>query len=457
MIDDNESTLARTGSLIQVFLENTFDYLRLFIPLLLVYKLYQRYSVNKKTDENSILIKFLNLFTYGTGKSASAQTGLPTTVHDTNVIIEKNIPSKHTENEREETTNSKKIFQFLICFVGLQVSFLIWGVMQERIIKYGYKNSDNPNFKTKEDIENFKNSQFLVLSNRFAGLILSLLIMFISNRQMIRIKGYGVIKLPFSSMEKIASSKNWAPLFVCSYSSLSNVLSSWFQYESLKYVSFTSQLLAKSSKSVFVMLTGKIVSNKNYKAYEYLSVFLIGVGIFLFSDLNKNDMNQTNKILSTTFPGFVCLLGYLVTDSFTSTWQDNLIKTYSMSSISLMFMTNFYSCLYTLVSLIYQNQLEETFGFMSKHSEITHHIVLLSITSAIGQIFIFVTIQKFGALVFSLMMTTRQILSIFLSSIIFNHSMSFQSVIGVSVIFFALFLQQYFKFREKNKKTFQRL
>ena len=193
------------------------------------------------------------------------------------------------------------------------------------------------------------------------------------------------------------------------------------------------------------MLTAKVVSNKTYKAYEYFCVFLIGVGIFLFSDF---DMHKTNKILFTTLPGFVCLFGYLVSDSFTSTWQDNLIKRYSVSSIALMFITNLYSVLYTFISLIRAGELSETIEFLNGHADITLHIALLSVTSAIGQIFIFVTIQKFGALVFSLIMTTRQVLAIVLSSMVFQHAMSVQSVFGVSLIFFALFLQQYFKFND---------
>jgi adenosine 3'-phospho 5'-phosphosulfate transporter B2 len=252
------------------------------------------------------------------------------------------------------------------------------------------------------------------------------------------------------SLNKIVSYKNWPPLFICSYSSLSNVLSSWFQYESLQYVSFTSQLLAKSSKSVFVMLTGKIVSNKNYKPYEYFCVCLIAFGIFLFSDINNKNANENNMMISTSLPGLICLLGYLITDSFTSTWQDNLIKEYSISSISLMFITNLYSCIYTFVSLLNQNEFYETIEFLNQHSDITHHVVLLSITSAIGQIFIFLTIQNFGALVFSLIMTTRQVLSILLSSIIFQHYLSYQSMFGIAIIFIALFLQQYFKFNLKK-------
>ena len=98
-----------------------------------------------------------------------------------------------------------------------------------------------------------------------------------------------------------------------------------------------------------------------------------------------------------------------------------------------------------------------TFEFLNEHSEITQHVLLLSLTSAIGQIFIFLTIQNFGALVFSLIMTTRQVVSIILSSLIFQHFLSYQSVFGIFIIFLALFLQQYIKLKSEPKKTLNRL
>lgn len=201
------------------------------------------------------------------------------------------------------------------------------------------------------------------------------------------------------------------------------------------------------------LFLGKIVSNKTYKTYEYVCVAIIGMGIFMFSDLGEQNLSKTGQMIQTTFPGLLCLLGYLITDSFTSTWQDNLIRNYYMSSISLMLLTNMYSSAYTLVSLVYQGELDESFAFLAEHSDITMHVMLLSLTSAIGQIFIFVTIQEFGALVFSLMMTTRQIISIFLSSIVFHHSLSLLNYFGIFSIFFALFLQHYFKLEEKKEKS----
>ena len=87
----------------------------------------------------------------------------------------------------------------------------------------------------------------------------------------------------------------------------------------------------------------------------------------------------------------------------------------------------------------------ETIKQVFENADLAWHIILLSVASAIGQLFIFFTIDKYGALVFSLIMTMRQVISIVLSSVLFNHSMTFRNIIGVSLIFFALFLQQFYK------------
>lgn len=72
------------------------------------------------------------------------------------------------------------------------------------------------------------------------------------------------------------------PLYKYAFCSLSNVLSSWCQYEALKFVSFPTQVLAKASKIIPVMIMGKIVSRAKYDYYEYVTAVLISIGMMMF-------------------------------------------------------------------------------------------------------------------------------------------------------------------------------
>ncbi|KAA3677504.1 solute carrier family 35 (adenosine 3'-phospho 5'-phosphosulfate transporter), member B2, partial [Paragonimus westermani] len=109
---------------------------------------------------------------------------------------------------------SKQHYTLLtFCVVGLQFSYVLWGIMQERIMTRDY------------DGMMFGNSQFLVFCNRLTTLFVVV---------PIHLLPLGILANPLQPGRR-------APLFEFSYASISNILSSWCQYEALKYVSFPTQ------------------------------------------------------------------------------------------------------------------------------------------------------------------------------------------------------------------------
>lgn len=102
----------------------------------------------------------------------------------------------------------------VFCSGGLLFSYLIWGVLQERVMVYRYKDADN------DSGELFTNSQFIVFANRILALAVACIAMFF-----------------------VKQKPHEAPLYKYSYSSFSNIMSSWCQYEALKFVSFPVQVM----------------------------------------------------------------------------------------------------------------------------------------------------------------------------------------------------------------------
>lgn len=117
----------------------------------------------------------------------------------------------------------QRLPKLLFCFFGLQVSYLAWGITQEQLMTNEYK------------FGKFQSSSFCVFGNRFFALAVSLLIVMYK-----RYTSNAVIKV--------------APYYYYAPSSISNSLSSWAQYDALKYVSFPTQVLSKSCKVIPVML-----------------------------------------------------------------------------------------------------------------------------------------------------------------------------------------------------------
>lgn len=276
--------------------------------------------------------------------------------------------------------------------------------------------------------ETFTNSQFLVFMNRISALFTSGL--YISLFQ----------QPPHS-----------APLYKYSYSSFSNILSSWCQYEALKYVTFPTQILSKSCKIIPVMLMGKLVSNKVYPWYDYIMAVFVSMGVALFLLATKSDTSHHN-ISNTTSIGLIILFCYMLFDSFTSNWQSKLFNQYKMTSFQMMFGVNIFSSLLTLTSLIFNGTLLNSLNFFLQHFQFAVHSIFLSVCSAVGQLFIYYTISQFGPLVFTLVVTTRQAVSILLSCIVYGHSLTSQALVGICIVFVTLLLRAFIQEQTKRKK-----
>lgn len=274
--------------------------------------------------------------------------------------------------------------------------------------------------------EFFKNSQFLVFINRILAFIIGCTVLVLQRPQ----------------------PRHTAPLFKYSYSSFSNIMSSWCQYEALKFVSFPTQVLAKASKVIPVMLMGKVVSKRTYEYHEYVTALMISFGVSMFL-LTSGDVTR-NKESVTTYSGLILLAGYMMFDSFTSNWQGELFRQHKMSSIQMMTGVNMFSCLLTSVSLAEQGGFFDSMSFMVRHSTFVMHSVILSICSAVGQLFIFYTISKFGPVTFTIIMTMRQGFAILLSCIIYGHSVTLIGIFGIFIVFIAMFLRIYANHRQKD-------
>jgi len=296
--------------------------------------------------------------------------------------------------------------QLMFCSLMLNVTFVTWGLLQERMLTRRY-----PRYTG----EYFTYSYALVFSNRLWTLIMSGLLML-------------YIK-PRSSRSTV--------IYEYSLPSISNMLSSWCQYEALRYVTFPATTIFKSFKLVPVMLMGKVLGNKEYPQYDYVIAIFIGIGIALFMT-STDDLQFGYDIYSNnseSWTGIMLLCFYLLFDSFTGQWQSRMFQRHrDLSILELLFATSAFSTCLSLITLIHQNELGPALDFVYRHYEIHGHFFLFSVCSTIGQLFIFYTIKNFGAVVFTLIMTTRLLLSIALSCYLYDHTVTPTGFLGLTLV-----------------------
>eukprot|EP01038_Epipyxis_sp_PR26KG_P005629 gene5629-7773_t len=341
------------------------------------------------------------------------EDGRPTTSVSNNTAIsntEKYTKDNIKENNTIFTTRNYKL---LFCFLGLQFSYVLWGLVQENLMTREYK------------MGKFKSASFCVFGNRFLALFISL----------------GIVL--FRRMRSNKPVKE-APYYYYAPSSLSNSLSSWAQYEALKYISFPTQVLSKSCKIIPVMLVGICLNNKSYPFIEYLEATLITLGVAMFNLSEKTPKGALKEQADSSY-GIALLALYLICDSFTSQWQSKVYKQHGVDQYQMMLGVNIWSMIMTGFTLFQSGEFISSLAFIMADSNAFLHMIILSITSATGQLFIFYTIKEFGPVIFTIMMTTRQILSLFLSCLLFAHSLGLIGWVCSGVVFLIVFNRIYRK------------
>jgi len=321
--------------------------------------------------------------------------------------------SEALEFEQENTSKAEVLKRLALCVIMLNVTFVTWGVLQERMLTRRY-----PRYSG----EFFIYSYALVFTNRFWTLIMSGMLM--------------LYLKPTRSSSTV--------IYEYSFPSISNMLSSWCQYEALRYVSFPAVTLFKSFKLMPVMLMGRFLGNKQYPQYDYWVALTIGVGITMFmSSTDDLKVGFTNNIYdqrnSAVWTGIMLLGLFLFFDSFTSQWQSRMFQRHKdLSMVELMFATSAFSSLLSIITLIHNHELGPALDFVIRHSEIHMHFFLFSVCSTIGQLLIFYTIKNFGAVVFTIIMTTRVLLSIALSCYIYGHNVTDVGFFGLVLVMAAI-------------------
>jgi adenosine 3'-phospho 5'-phosphosulfate transporter B2 len=107
----------------------------------------------------------------------------------------------------------------------------------------------------------------------------------------------------------------------------------------------------------------------------------------------------------------------------------------------MMFSVNTWAISITVAGLIVTGDFPTVVEFLTANPIALRYNIITAITSATGQLFIFYTIKEFGPIVFTIIMTTRQLFSITISCIIFNHVISWKSLLGAVLVFSVIFYQ----------------
>lgn len=207
------------------------------------------------------------------------------------------------------------------------------------------------------------------------------------------------------------------------------------------------------------MLMNFLLYKKTFPVYKYVVVVLITLGVSCFMLLQPAGEIKKSKVNSMF--GLLLLTINLLIDGATNSTQDQIFHKHSISGISMMVYMSFFSSLLMIFYLfvgpylpdfIASYELAEAFSFCGSHPIIIYDLILFALCGAIGQCFIFHTLEKYGSLMLVTVTVTRKMFSILLSAFWFNHAFSLGQWMAVGLVFLGIGLEAYMKRRESAIK-----
>lgn len=309
--------------------------------------------------------------------------------------------------------------KFLTYALGIGLSYLYFGIVQEKITRT----------KHEPGAETFTCTMTLVLLQCLVNTLfakLMLIYIFKADKDRTKTSYYGV----------------------CSLTYLTAMVSSNM---ALRHVNYPTQVVGKSCKPIPIMVLGVLIGRKRYTMKKYLFISMIVAGVALFM-LKKNPTSVPDSLSSTTIFSTITSIGIgemllilsLSMDGLTGAVQERMKSDHQTKSGHMMYKMNLWSTFYLLLATVATGELGRFYEFIGRHPSIIYDICLFSSLSAIGQLFIFLTVSEFGPLPCSIITTTRKFFTVLISVFLFGNKLTTTQWMGTSLVFTGLALDAIF-------------
>jgi solute carrier family 35 (UDP-galactose transporter), member B1 len=163
-------------------------------------------------------------------------------------------------------------------------------------------------------------------------------------------------------------------------------------------------------------------------------MIVLGVALFMgFGDKKKKEGavdDVENMSSSGQLIGILLLFVSLCFDGGTGAYEDKLMSVHQVQPFDLMFNIQLGKTILAGIGLLVFNQLHI---FLQMVQDMGFLLVGLGLTGALGQVFIFVTIAKFGALTCSIIGLARKVTTLVASIYFYGHSLNSVQVTGLAI------------------------
>lgn len=272
---------------------------------------------------------------------------------------------------------------------------------------------------------------------------------------------------------KKASKRFTAASLLLSYLQCSAFITSAapFGFAALSYISYPAMVLGKSCKLVPVMIMNVILYRRRFAPHKYLVVFMVTTGITIFMGLSDKSGKAKAKSVVNDTPyanliGITYLLINLALDGAINSTQDEIFARYKITGQQMMLWINIFctaiSLFLSVLPLPYipvihpsksgETELGSALAFIQMHPTIKRSLAEFAITGALGQLFIFETLQHFGSLTLVTVTLTRKLFTMLLSVVVYNHKLTAGQWLGAAIVFAGISVEAFVKRKDVHAK-----
>ncbi|XP_066596194.1 solute carrier family 35 member B1-like [Prorops nasuta] len=206
----------------------------------------------------------------------------------------------------------------------------------------------------------------------------------------------------------------------------------------LEFVNYPTQVIGKAAKPIPVMVLGVLFGNKVYPSKKYAFILLIVIGVASF--MYKDGVTAKHVECETYWFGELLLLLSLIMDGLTGAVEERMRSEHKTKHGHMMLNTNMWSAACSGVVILISGELFKFIRFLQKYPAVIWHITTLSLSGAVGQFFIFLTVSDFGPLPCSIITTTRKFFTVLGSIWFFENSFLLRQWVSTFIVFLGLFL-----------------
>lgn len=309
-------------------------------------------------------------------------------------------------------------YMLVVCAAGIYASFLTWALVQEPLNTNVWPNSK----------EQFHSPNVIAIVQASAAMLI----------------GYFYLKYKgtrYSPLQLFWDYK-WDMALTSFTQSTSAPLASY----SLQYVDYLTYMLAKSCKMIPILMVHLLLYRAAIPQAKKIVAILVTLGVVIFT-IGSNNSKIAISDQSTSMLGYFLLSLSLFLDGLTNATQDKMLKSNKLNNkdakyklitgAHLMFALNMFIIIWNVSYLIVidRTQWDRALHLMTMDVEIYKYLVIYAICGALGQCFIFYTLENYGSLVLVMITVTRKIISMILSIVVFGKAVKFTQWIGIGIVF----------------------